>query len=250
VAGMLFNRMDTGILRAIAESAHAARLPIVVHTGDTKDVADATAAQADGVEHGSARDSIPDETFAKMATQGVAYDPTLSVIEAFAQFSEGKTDLLDRSLVAQASPANLIQNTKKQINSPAVMKAREAMKSYPVDLQKAGDNLLRAYKAGVLVVTGSDAGNMLVLHGPTVHRELQLWVQAGIPAKDALQAATYSAAKLLRADNRMGLIRKGYEANILIVDGNPLQDISATERISIVFFKGERIDRSGLFDQQ
>ncbi len=71
-------------------------------------------------------------------------------------------------------------------------------------------------------------------------------MQAGIPP----QAATYKAAKLLRADKRIGLIRKGYEANILVVDGNPLQDISATERISIVFFKGERIDRSGLFDQQ
>jgi imidazolonepropionase-like amidohydrolase/ABC-type transport system involved in cytochrome c biogenesis permease component len=250
VAGMLFNRMDIGVLQAIAQSTHSARLPLVVHTGDAKDVADAIAAQADGIEHGSARDSIPDETFAKMVKQGVAYDPTLSVMEAFTQFAEGKTDLLDRSLVAQAAPAGLIQNTKKQINSSEMVKTRQMLKIYTADLPKADDNLLRAYKAGVLLVTGSDAGNMLVLHGPTVHRELQLWVQAGIPPKAALQAATYNAAKLLRADKRMGLISKGYEANILIVDGNPLQDISNTERISIVFFKGERIDRSGLFDQR
>jgi imidazolonepropionase-like amidohydrolase/ABC-type transport system involved in cytochrome c biogenesis permease component len=250
VAGMLFNRMDIGVLQAIAQSTHSARLPLVVHTGDAKDVADAIAAQADGIEHGSARDSIPDETFAKMVKQGVAYDPTLSVLEAFTQLAEGKTDLLDRSLVAQAAPAGLIQNTKKQINSSEMVKTRQMLKIYTADLPKADDNLLRAYKAGVLLVTGSDAGNMLVLHGPTVHRELQLWVQAGIPPKAALQAATYNAAKLLRADKRMGLISKGYEANILIVDGNPLQDISNTERISIVFFKGERIDRSGLFDQR
>lgn len=69
--------------------------------------------------------------------------------------------------------------------------------------------MLRAYKAGVLLVTGSDPGNMLALHGPTVHRELQLWVQAGIPPQAALHAATYNAAKLLRADKRIGLIRKG-----------------------------------------
>ncbi len=250
VAGMLFNRMDVGILQAIAQDAHVARLPIVVHTGDAKDVADAVAAQADGIEHGSARDNIPDEVFAKMAKQGVAYDPTLSVMEAFTQFAAGNTELLDRSLVAQAAAPNLIKNTKKQINSPDMAKMRQMIKSYPADLQQARDNLLRAYKAGVLLVTGSDAGNMLVMHGPTVHRELQLWVQAGIPPQAALQAATFNAAKLLRADKRIGLIRKGYEANILVVDGNPLQDISATERISIVFLKGERIDRSGLFDQQ
>ena len=250
VAGMLYNRMDIGILQVIAQDAHAVRLPIVVHTGDAKDVADALAAQADGIEYGSARDRIPDEVFAKMAEQGVAYDPTLSVMEAFTQFAAGNTDLLDRSLVAQTAPPNLIKNTKKQINSPDIIKMRQMIKGYPADLQKASDNLLRAYKAGVLLVTGSDAGNMLVMHGPTVHRELQLWVQAGIPPQAALQAATYNAAKLLRADKRIGLIRKGYEANILVVDGNPLQDISATERISIVFLKGERIDRSGLFDQQ
>jgi imidazolonepropionase-like amidohydrolase len=48
----------------------------------------------------------------------------------------------------------------------------------------------------------------------------------------------------------MGLIKKGYQANLLLVDGNPLKDISVTERISMVMFKGERVDRSELFDQK
>jgi imidazolonepropionase-like amidohydrolase len=163
---------------------------------------------------------------------------------------EGRTDLLDRTLLEQAAPPKLIQNTKKQMDSPAMVKRRKALEVYPADLQKANENLLRAFRSGVLLVTGSDAGNMLVLHGPTVQKELELWVQAGIPPAAALQAATYNAAKLLRADKRMGLIRKGYEANLVLVDGNPLQDISVTERVSTVFFKGERIDRSSLFEQE
>jgi imidazolonepropionase-like amidohydrolase len=65
-----------------------------------------------------------------------------------------------------------------------------------------------------------------------------------------LQGATYNAARLLRADQRIGLIRKGYEASLLLVDGNPLQDISATERISTVFFKGERVSRADIFEQK
>ena len=97
-------------------------------------------------------------------------------------------------------------------------------------------------------MTGSDAGNMLVFHGPTVHRELQLWVEAGIPPEVALQAATWNAAKLLRAERRIGLVQPGYEASLLIVDGDPTRDISATERISSVVFKGERIRRADLFD--
>ena len=97
---------------------------------------------------------------------------------------------------------------------------------------------------------GSDAGNPLVFHGPSLHRELQLWVQAGIPVTVALQAATVNAAKLLGARERIGAIRQGMDADLLLVDGNPLQDIAATERISLVVFKGERIRRAALFDQK
>jgi imidazolonepropionase-like amidohydrolase len=78
---------------------------------------------------------------------------------------------------------------------------------------------------------------------------MQLWVRAGIPHAVALQAATWNAARLLRADTRIGSVRPGNDADLLVVDGNPLDDITATERISLVVFKGERIDRTELFDQ-
>ena len=111
-------------------------------------------------------------------------------------------------------------------------------------------NLRQAYQHGVSLVTGSDAGNFLVIHGPTVQREVELWVKAGIPPAAALQAATYAAARLLRAENRLGSIRQGNDADLLIVDGNPLEDINAIERVSMVFFKGENLDRAELFNQK
>jgi imidazolonepropionase-like amidohydrolase len=83
-----------------------------------------------------------------------------------------------------------------------------------------------------------------------MHHELQLWAQAGIPVEVALQAATVNAARLLGIQDRTGAIRKGLDADLLLVDGNPLQDISATERISLVVFKGERIHRAALFEQK
>jgi imidazolonepropionase-like amidohydrolase len=116
-------------------------------------------------------------------------------------------------------------------------------------MQIATANLKRAYEHKVALVTGSDAGNFLVVHGPTVQRELELWVQAGIPPAVALQAATSNAAKLLRAEAHIGTVIAGHDADLLIVDGNPLEDISATERISSVVFKGERIERTELFEQ-
>ncbi len=111
-------------------------------------------------------------------------------------------------------------------------------------------NLLKAWHAGVMLVTGSDSGNFFVLHGPTVQHEIELWVSAGIPPEVALQAATLNAAKLLRAESRIGTVEEGKEATLLVVDGNPLQDVRALSAISFVLMKGERVSRTELFKQE
>jgi len=246
--GMLFNRMDPAILDAIAAEARADHLPITVHTGESRDVADALAAGVNGIEHGSARDAIPQQLFAQMAKSGVFYDPTLSVYEAFADLDQGKDDLLKRSLVQQVIPRDLRQGTEKMLGAVAASKDKTPRLGWSVAASQA--NLLQAYNNHVQLVAGSDAGNMLVIHGPTVQHELELWVKAGIPPGVALQAATYNAARFLGVDDRIGSVRKGNEADLLVVEGNPLQDISALERISRVIFKGEVINRAELMGQE
>ena len=246
-AGMLFNRMSVPILDAIGTEARADHLPMVVHTGDSHDVADALDAGASGIEHGSFRDPISDELFARMKAGNITYDPTLVVAEAFQDLRQGSIEPLQRPLVLQVGPASLIDATKKY-----VLEHQKENGAHPAisSLEQGIQNLQRAYRDGVTLVTGTDSGNFLVIHGPALHRELQLWVQAGIPPAVALQAATYNGAKLLREDTRIGLIAKGRDADLVLVDGNPLQDIKQTEAIQIVLFRGEMVDRSGLFNQQ
>jgi len=186
------------------------------------------------------------ELFPEVKATDEAYDPALVALEARRAFQAGRTDLLDRSLVQQVIPRQWFLQLKDAMKESA----RPEVVMNPLASDVARNNLAEAYAAGRLLVVGTDSGNPMVVHGPSVHRELQLWVEAGIPPAAALQGATYNAAKLLHADQRIGLIRKGYEASLLLVDGNPLQDISATERISTVFLKGERVDRSTLFDQK
>jgi imidazolonepropionase-like amidohydrolase/ABC-type multidrug transport system permease subunit len=247
--GMLYNRMDVALARAVAEEARAQNLPVATHTGDSRDVADAVDFGTASVEHGSWRDAIPDALLQKMAREGIYLDPTLAVGEAYSQYYAGKADALNNSLVQQVAPAGILKATREFLASgQGVDAAKSAIFAGALDHARA--NLLRAWKAGVPLVTGSDSGNPLVFDGPSMHHELLLWVQAGIPAAVALQAATGNAAKLLRAQNRIGTIREGMDADLLLVDGNPLQDISATERISLVVFKGERVHRADLFDQK
>jgi imidazolonepropionase-like amidohydrolase/ABC-type multidrug transport system permease subunit len=250
VPGYSFNRMDLEILRSVVEEAHAKELPVAIHTGSSLDVVDAVALGADSVEHGSFIDEISDATIAEMKAKNIAYDPTLSVVEGFTNFAKSDTTLLKRSLVQQVTPKDLLSGTEKAATSDQFKGLREGLSHYPMSLEIGGRNLLKAWHAGVLLVTGSDAGNFLVFHGPTVQHEIELWVAAGIPIDVALQAATYNAAKLLRADSRIGTIEKGKEATLLIVDGNPLQDVRALSSISAVFLKGERVLRSDLFEQR
>jgi len=252
VLGYTFNRMDVTILRAVVQEAHAKNLPVAIHTGNKQDVIDAVELGADSIEHGSFLDEIPDEIFTEMKARGIAFDPTLSVCEGFTNFAKGDTALLQRSLVQQVTSKDLITGTEHAATSDNdhYMKLREGINHYPLSIELGNHNLLKAWRAGVMLVTGSDAGNFLVMHGPTVQHEIELWVAAGIPIDVALQAATNNAAKLLRADNRIGTIEKGKEASLLIVDGNPLQEVRAFSAISTVFFKGERVNRPDLFEQK
>jgi len=191
-------------------------------------------------------ESLGAELFAGDAKEDGIYDPALAGVEARQAYLAGRTDLLERSLVQQVIPRSWFAQVKDGLKQ----REGQAVVRNPIGLDQAKQNLSEAYRRGAMLVTGTDSGYPMAVHGPGVHREMQLWVEAGIPNTAALQGATYNAARLLHADSRIGLIRKGYDASLLLVDGNPLQDISASERISTVFFKGERVDRSSLFQQK
>ncbi|MGA8688108.1 MAG: ABC transporter permease [Candidatus Sulfotelmatobacter sp.] len=154
--GRVYNRLDTGLFDAIAQEAHADSLPLSVHTGDVRDVADAVQAQANSIEHGSFREQIPDALFDQMARQGIFHDPTLSVGEAFKDFAAGKTDLLKRSLVQQVGPPELLRGTEEAMGSAETEALRTSLAQYPIDMAVAIDDLKRAHQHGVSLVTGSD----------------------------------------------------------------------------------------------
>src|SRR5205085_9063916 len=166
---MLFNRMDIDILHAIAAEARYQNLPIVVHTGSAQDVADALSAGVNGIEHGSARDRIPDELFGQMKARGVTYDPTLAAVETFEDLVTGSMEPLERPLVQQVGPPELIQSTRRFYQSADGRKMQVRLKGYGFSLEQAKQNLLAAWRAGVILVTGSDSGNALLFHGPAIH---------------------------------------------------------------------------------
>ena len=184
------------------------------------------------------------------APGAAAFSPLLGLREARWNASRRDAGLLDRSLVLQVTPGPDVATVRRALLAGNLVPRQDLDEDPAIALEAARESLRRAYRAGTLLVMATDSGSPLVFHGPALHRELQLWVEAGIPAGISLQAATSNAARFLQLAGRTGLIQRGKDADLLLIDGNPLQDISVTERISGVILKGERIARSGLFDQE
>lgn len=107
------------------------------------------------------------------------------------------------------------------------------------ELQKEGMTVVRQMKeAGVPILAGTDAGNKGSEPGDSLHRELELLVEAGLTPMEALQSATRNAAAYLGKQKEWGTIEKGRVADLVLLDANPLEDIRHTRRIAAVVVRG------------
>ena len=92
-----------------------------------------------------------------------------------------------------------------------------------------------AHARGVTVVAGTDSFGTDV---DPIGREVRLLIEAGLPHLEAIRAATTHAARLLRWSDRLGRLVRGYHADLVVVDGNPLEDAAALEKIKLVVAQG------------
>lgn len=113
---------------------------------------------------------------------------------------------------------------------------------HPLDLELVG----RMYRAGVPILAGTDFPNPFVYPGSSLHDELGLLVQAGLPPAAALRAATSEPARFFGLTDSLGTVARGKVADLVLLDGNPLADIAATRRIRAVIQGGRLLDRAAL----
>jgi imidazolonepropionase-like amidohydrolase len=107
--------------------------------------------------------------------------------------------------------------------------------------------LIKAFKeAGVPIVAGTDAGTSGVVWGFSLHDEIELLVKAGLTTKEALTSATRLPATWLKIDDKIGTVEVGKFADLILLDANPLENISNTRKISGVFANGHWIDKEDI----
>ncbi len=145
-----------------------------------------------------------DEMIDSLVKNNVYVDPTLSIYEA----------MIKDNLKEQSIWSKVLQLTKKM------------------------------YDKGVKILSGTDIPNFELVPGKSLHNELELLVDAGIPSSEVLKIATRNGAESMGLLNQTGAIEKGKQADILVLQSNPIEDISNTQDISMVISDGEIIDRN------
>jgi imidazolonepropionase-like amidohydrolase len=113
-------------------------------------------------------------------------------------------------------------------------------------LRKSMDLVAEMQKAGVKILAGTDSPAPYVFPGSGLHDELQLLVESGLTPFEALQSATKSPAEFLQTAKVSGTVEKGKFADLLLLEGNPLDDIRNTRKIPAIILRGKLLDRTAL----
>ena len=171
-----------------------------------------------------------------LADNQIVIDPTVSTFRSLLLKERKKIDP-EFLAVAEHLPPNVLRQLKG-----AEMNVTDDLKdNYQAGADAMSALVKKLYDKGVPIVPGTDN-----IAGFTLHRELELYADAGIPEIDVLKIASINSAKLVGAAHYLGSITEGKSADVLLIDGDPLTDMSALRKISLVikdkhFYKPEEL---------
>jgi len=226
-----FPSLDMTIVKALIKAAHGNDLLAIVHIFDLKDALAVINAGADGLAHLYADGGLDPEFGIIAAKHNIFVIPTFSVLQSACGAGDIGELISDLHLAPYLTPVD-INMLKRTFPYPAGNTAYE-------NAEKAMRQLV---SANVPILAGTDAPNPGTTYGSSLHRELMLLVKAGLSPLKALRAATSIPAKKFNL-KKQGFIKKGMKADLILIEGNPVENIKATRNIVAVWKNGFKVDR-------
>jgi imidazolonepropionase-like amidohydrolase len=227
--------------------AAAAGVPLIVHATNLWGAKQAVEAGAALLVHGVSDVEVDDAFLSAARRRGTVYTPTLIVNNGYAQLRARRFDAASYDLAcvdpATRARAFLTDSLPGRPDEAALARTRTQAEARTA---REAANVLRVHRAGIPVAMGTDAGNPLTLHGPSVFLEMAALQGAGLTPMEVLVAATRNGALAMGRLDDFGTIEAGKLADLAILAADPTADIANTRRIELVVRAGVVHRRSDL----
>ncbi len=232
-------------VHAAAEQAAKDGLPLIVHATGLAEAKEALRAGARVLVH-SVSDQPIDEQFLELAKErGVILIPTLTVFDGYLRMAESVLEqkpprVDDPNHCADAATLAKVASTAR-VDSSLVKGSIDARRARTEKADRiSAENLATLVKAGIPIATGTDAGNPLTLHGPSIYAEMEAMQAAGMTPMQVVESSTRIASRAMGLEDLTGTIEKGKDADLLILSADPSADVANFRRIREVVRGGEQ----------
>ena len=221
-------KLTPELYRAIIDEAHKNNLRVAAHIFYLSDAKELLRSGVDIFAH-LVRDRDADDELVGMLKQH-------RNVYAISTLPDRETTESDLALAGESVPASQIKRMREDLAALKPEDAKKAQEAFGIQAR----NLMKFYKAGVRVALGTDSSTAV---GWNVHQEMTDMVAAGMTPKQALVAATKTAAEMLKLD-QLGTVAAGKSADFIVLNANQLDDIDNTRKIADVYERGKKLDRA------
>jgi imidazolonepropionase-like amidohydrolase len=243
------NLSDAFLTRLTAE-AKKANLRVIIDQWERNGSPDLVRTGISGFAHAPTR-QMPNSDIQLIKDRGLFVITTLVVEEYSGRRRLADVSFLNQPLIADVTPPWFLTELRAEAERPLKDDEKREVERSASGFEEMKRNVKKLRDAGVLLAAGTDAPYPGVFQGEGIHHELELLVASGFSPLQAIRTATYNAAQIMKADAEWGSVQTGRRANLLIVNGNPAEQISDTRKIETVIIGGKVLDRGALkFDSK
>jgi imidazolonepropionase-like amidohydrolase len=236
-------RLAPNLFKAIIDEGHRHGLQVNAHVFYYTDAVELVNAGVDALVHLVRDKEMDDALVASIVKHNVYVMPNLApewnTYTVLPHWLKEGDPLM--TLLQESAPPPLIARMKKAYESPDPAAVERTRAQYAI-LQRS---LARLAKANAKITLGCDTGLEDHLFGLAEQHELESMVKSGMTPMQVIVAATSRAAEYMKLA-KMGTLAAGKEADFLVLDGNPLDDITNTQRISKIYMKGAEVNRASM----
>jgi imidazolonepropionase-like amidohydrolase len=235
----LINQLPDELLEKIIRYYHANGVRVIIHVSNERNALEAIYAGADALAHPIIQAPMSEQYVKMMSVKHVPTISTLTIGDNYSRLAD-HPEFLDQPLYKDTLEADERQQLRTE--ESAKQKNNRWAAWMQVMTPVAQENMKRLNEVGKdIVAAGTDQSS-----GAALHRELELLVDAGISAADAIVIATRNAARALGKLDDIGTVEAGKSADIVILNADPTKDINNAKRVAMVIKDGHVIDRSKL----